>query len=84
MDATNETLLQLFPTYNVPALPGPGGVQTGPNAHPAGTSHSIAANAANNHVFVPLPANNAVLSPDGNPPKDCLTGCIAVFGHGDE
>ena len=72
VDSKDETLLQLFPTYNVPAGTG----------HPAGTSHSIAANAANNHVFVPLPANNAVLSPDAT--KDCLTGCIAIFGHADE
>jgi hypothetical protein len=35
----------------------------------------VAANAANNHVFVPLPANNAVLG--------CLTGCIAVYGRDD-
>jgi hypothetical protein len=45
--------LSLIPTYNVPAGTG----------HPAGTSHSIAANAANNLVFVPLPANNAELAP---------------------
>src|SRR5437763_2506610 len=78
VDSKDETLVQLFPTYNVPA------VTTGPVSaqHPAGTSHSIAANAANNHVFVPLPANNAVLSPDAT--KNCLTGCVAVFGHGDE
>src|SRR5207248_11566391 len=72
VDSKDERLLQLFPTYNVPAGTG----------HRAGTSHSIAANAANNHVFVPLPANNAVLSPDAT--KDCLTGCIAIFGHADE
>ena len=64
--------MQLFPTYNVPAGTG----------HPAGTSHSIAANSHNNLVFVPLPANNAVLSPDET--KNCLTGCIAVFAHPDE
>jgi len=59
-------------------------VTTGPASgqHPAGTSHSIAANAGNNFIFVPLPANNAVLSPDGK--KDCLTGCVAVFVHNDE
>ena len=72
VDAKDQKLLQLFPTYNVP--PGTG--------HPAGTSHSIAANAENNHVFVPLPANNAILSPDGK--TDCLTGCVAVFAHADE
>ena len=82
VDAKDGKLVQLFPTFNVPALTGPGGVQTGPTFHPAGTSHSIAANSHNNLVFVPLPANNAVLSPDGT--KNCLTGCIAVFGHPDE
>ena len=82
VDARDQRLLQLFPTYNVPALPGPLGVQTGPNAHPAGTSHSIAANSHNNLVFVPLPANNAIISPDGN--QNCLTGCIGIFGHPDE
>jgi hypothetical protein len=50
--------------------------------HPAGTSHSIAANAANNFVFVALPANNAFLSPDGK--KNCLTGCVAGFAHSGE
>jgi hypothetical protein len=78
VDARDQKLLQRFPTYNVPA------VTTGPASglHPAGTSHSIAANSRNNLVFVPLPANNAVLSPDGK--NDCLTGCVAVFEHSDE
>jgi len=78
VDSKDERLLQLFPTYNVPA------VTTGPlsGQHPAGTSHSIAANSMFNRIYVPLPANNAVLSPDGT--KNCLTGCVAVFGHGDE
>ncbi len=62
IDAEDLILIQLVPTYNVPAaLP----------AHPAGTAHSVAANAANNYVFVPLAANNAF--------PGCLTGCIAVF-----
>jgi hypothetical protein len=73
VDAKDKTLLQLFPTYNVPAAGA---------AHPAGTSHSVAANSRNNLVFMPLPANNAFLSPDGK--NDCLTGCVAVFGHADE
>ena len=72
VDARDEKLLQLVPTYNVPAGTG----------HPAGTSHSVAANARNNFVFVPLAANNAFLSPDAK--QNCLTGCIAVFWHGDE
>jgi hypothetical protein len=78
VDAKDQKLLQLFPTYNVPA------VTTGPTSaqHPAGTSHSITANAANNFVFVALPANNAFLSPNGK--QNCLTGCVAVFAHGDE
>lgn len=76
VDAKDRALLQLFPTFNVPA------VTTGTGQHPSGTSHSIAANSHNNLVFVPLPANNAFLSPDGN--QNCLTGCVAVFGHPDE
>ena len=76
VDAKDQKLLQLFPTYNVPA------VTTGSGQHPSGTSHSIAANSRNNLVFVPLPANNAVLSPDGK--NNCLTGCVAVFEHSDE
>ena len=41
-------------------------------AHGAGTVHSIAASAANNHVYVPLPANTSY--------PNCVQGCIAVFG----
>jgi hypothetical protein len=61
IDAEDRRLIQLVPTYNVPAGPG----------HPAGTAHSVAVNAANNVVFVPLAANNAF--------PDCSTGCIAMF-----
>ncbi|PYN41731.1 MAG: hypothetical protein DMD95_18650 [Candidatus Rokuibacteriota bacterium] len=69
IDAEDGNLIQLAPTFNVPA------VGTGNNSaqHPAGTAHSVAVDAANNHVFVPLAANNAF--------PDCLTGCIAVFGR---
>jgi len=63
IDAEDQKLVQLVPTYNVPAGAG----------HPAGTSHSVAAFARNNHVFVPLPANNSF--------PNCLTGCIAVLGR---
>jgi hypothetical protein len=66
--AQDRALKQLVPTFNVPA------VTTGPVTHAAGTAHSVAANAKNNHVFVPLPANNAF--------PNCLTGCIAVYGTG--
>ncbi len=68
IDAHRQTLLQLVPTLNVPAVPA-----TQPHPHPAGTAHSVAANARNNHVFVPLAANNAF--------PDCLKGCIAVFAR---
>jgi hypothetical protein len=53
------------PTLNVPADPG--------GSHPAGTAHSVAADADTNHVFVPIAANNAVLN--------CLTGCITIYGR---
>ena len=52
--------------------------------HPAGTAHSVAANAANNLVFVPLAANNAFSAfavPGGGLVDDCEKGCIAVFGR---
>jgi hypothetical protein len=69
IDAEDQTLLQLVPTFNVPAV-GTGNTST---EHPAGTAHSVAANAENNLVFVPLGANNVF--------PDCLTGCIAVYGR---
>ena len=71
--ARDQALKQLVSTFNVPA------VTTGPLAHAASTAHSVAANASNNHVFVPLGANNVF--------PNCLTGCIAVYGtaaHMDE
>jgi hypothetical protein len=64
IDAADKNLLQLVPTFNVPAV-------TGTGAHPASTAHSVAADASNNQIFVPLGANNVF--------PDCLTGCIAVF-----
>ena len=54
IDAERQKLRQLVRTLNVPAAIAP---DTRP--HPAGTTHSVAANARNNHVFVPLAANNA-------------------------
>ena len=62
-----NTLTQLVPT--LPPVPA---VTTGANKHGAGTVHSIGASAANNHVYVPLPANNSY--------PNCTQGCIAVFG----
>jgi hypothetical protein len=70
IEASSKTLEQLVPTLNVPAVVAPA-----PNPHPAGTAHSVAANAGNNHVFVPLAANNVF--------PNCLTGCIAVYGRSD-
>jgi len=64
IDSKDKNLIQLVPTFNVPAV-------TGGGAHPAGTAHSVAADAKNNHIFVPLAANNVY--------PHCLTGCIAVF-----
>jgi hypothetical protein len=69
VDAKDQSVLQLVPTFNVPAV-------TGTGAHPASTAHSVAADAKNNRIFVPLGANNVF--------PDCLTGCIAVYWHGDE
>jgi len=66
IDGTSQSLDQIVPTLNVPAVTG---------KHVSGSSHSVAANAANNWVFVPIPANNAILG--------CLTGCIAVYGRQD-
>ena len=71
IDAFSQTLDQLVPTFNVPA------VTTGDPSlqHPAGTAHSVAANSKNNLVFVPLAANNVF--------EGCLQGCIAVYGRSD-
>jgi hypothetical protein len=70
IEATDGRLLQLVPTFNVPA------VTTGPasSQHPAGTSHSVAVDAELGMVYVPLAANNVF--------PDCLTGCIAVYTRG--
>lgn len=72
IDAKDKTVLQLVPTFNVPAVPPTGA----PTVHPAGTAHSVAADAKSNRIFVPLAANNVF--------PNCLTGCIAVYWHGDE
>lgn len=66
IDAEDEKPTQLVPTFNVPAV-------TGAGAHPASTAHSVAVDAGNNHIFVPLGANNVF--------PDCLTGCIAVYSR---
>jgi hypothetical protein len=71
IDAISNTLEQLVPTFNVPAV----GTGNSSTEHPAGTAHSVAVNASNSLVFVPLGANNVF--------PDCLTGCIAVYGRSD-
>jgi hypothetical protein len=63
---TSQSLLQIVPTLNVPAVTG---------KHVSGSSHSVAANAVNDWVLVPIPANNAILG--------CLTGCIGVYYRND-
>jgi hypothetical protein len=73
IDAKDKEVLQLVPTFNVPQVPPP---PAPPTVHPAGTAHSVAVDAKNNHIFVPLAANNVY--------PDCTTGCIAVYWHGDE
>ena len=62
IDAKSQHLVQVVPTFNTPASA----------PAPRGTAHSVAVNPHNNHVFVPLPANNVF--------PNCLTGCIAVYG----
>jgi hypothetical protein len=72
IDGTSQNLDQIVPTFDVPLVSPPLGP---PPGHPSGSAHSVAANAANNWVFVPLPANNAI--------PGCLTGCIGVYGRND-
>jgi len=62
IDAQRPTVVQVVPTFNTPAT----------TPAPRGTSHSVAADPHNNHVLVPLPANNVFPS--------CVNGCIGVFG----
>ncbi|MGA8548838.1 MAG: hypothetical protein WB678_01245 [Stellaceae bacterium] len=51
IDGTSQTLDQIVPTMDVPAVTG---------KHVSGSSHSVAVNSANNWVFVPMPANNTI------------------------
>jgi hypothetical protein len=69
IDASSFSLLQLAPTFNVPNVI----VNGTTTVHVAGSGHSLAANADNNWVFVPAPANNAL--------PGCLKGCIQVFSR---
>jgi len=70
VNSSTNTLIQLIPT--LPPQAAVSGVQ------PIGTVHSVAASAANNHVYVPLPANNNYTAPPAGTPA-CVQGCVAVF-----
>jgi hypothetical protein len=79
IDSSTNTLTQLVPTLPptplVPLVP-PVGTRT--TLISSGTAHSIAASAANNHVYLPLPANNDYTAPPAGTPA-CVQGCVAVF-----
>ncbi len=74
IDARTQELVQVTPTFNSPASAPP----------PRGTSHSVAVNPRNNHIFVPLPPNNVFAAPTSDPSANCLKGCIAVFAAPDD
>jgi hypothetical protein len=64
-------------TQLVPTLPPTVAV---PGVHGSGTVHSVAASSVSNHVYVPLPGNNAyTIVSNGKLVDDCAAGCIAVF-----
>ena len=71
--STPNTLTQLIPS--VYSQPQQGIAGTSSFVHSAGTVHSIAASAANSHVYVALPANTAYQL-NG---VSCAQGCVAVF-----
>jgi hypothetical protein len=73
VQSVTNTLTQLIPSVYAQLQQGVAG--TSSFVHSSGTVHSIAASAANNHVYVPLPANNAYQINGIN----CTQGCIAVF-----
>jgi CHRD domain len=62
-----NTLIQVVPT--LPPVPA---VLVAPGIHSMGNVHIVAASAANNHVYVPLPATTSY--------PNCAQGCVAVFG----
>jgi hypothetical protein len=71
--APPNTLLQVVPTL----LPQAAIVPTTPSGAlktVAPSAHSVAASPFNNHVYVPLQANNAY--------PNCWLGCVAVFSSG--
>ena len=80
VNSSTNSLTQLVPTLPptpvVPLVP-PVGTKT--TLISSGTAHSIAASAINNHVYLPLPANNDYAAPPAGTPA-CVQGCVAVFG----
>jgi len=74
VNSSTNTLTQLVPT--VPPVPATRPAT--PPGHSAGTAHSIAASTANNHVYLPLPANSDYSAPPVGTPA-CVQGCVAVF-----
>ncbi len=70
IDGTSLGLDQLVPTFGVPNV-----IVGTTTVHVSGSGHSVAANDTNSWVFVPAPANNAILG--------CLKGCIQVFARRD-
>lgn len=71
--SVSNVLTQILPTLP-PTVAVPG-------VHGSGTVHSVAASSLNNHVYVPLPANNAysTTSDGGTFVAGCAQGCIGVF-----
>src|SRR6516162_1709901 len=74
VNSSTNTLTQLVPT--IPPVPATRPAT--PPGHSQGTAHSIAASTANNHVYLPLPANNDYTAPPLGTPA-CVQGCVAVF-----
>jgi hypothetical protein len=72
-------LTQLVPTLPpTPLVPLVPPVGTRITLISSGTAHSIAASPANNHVYLPLPANSDYTAPPAGTPA-CVQGCVAVF-----
>jgi len=73
IDAESQSLVQVVPTLNVAAKNCTLNPLNCSAAFPAGTAHSLAVDPHNNHVLVPLAANNVF--------PNCLNGCVAVYGR---
>ena len=79
VNSSTNTLTQLVPTLPpTPLVPLVPPVGTRITLISSGTAHSIAASPANNHVYLPLPANSDYTAPPAGTPA-CVQGCVAVF-----